>query len=187
MCSDPTMFQCLVKVVLAGLTDCNAYLVDLIVYTAPWEEHLQVFLCLIHALLTQNLAQCEFRRTTITYLDWGFCNHRMSPSDHQESSLPFFFFGMAGYYRNFCWNSSFFLTLSVVYPLTHLLSPKAHFVWSPERQYALQKFKSLLPILQPFPIFLGPLKLEVAASMVHVGAILQEDPRGADHPVSYFF
>lgn len=69
MWSDPATFQCLVNV-LAGLTDCNAYLVDLIVYTAPWEEHLQilkqVFLCLIHALLILNLAQFEFGRTTVT-------------------------------------------------------------------------------------------------------------------------
>lgn len=78
----------------------------------------------------------------------------------------------------------FFLLLSVVHPLTHLLSPKADFVWSPERQYAFEKFKSLLLMLQPFPIFLGPLKLEVV--FVCVVAILQEDASGADHPVSYF-
>ena len=49
MCNAPATFQRLVNTVLARVTNCNAYLDDLIVYTVTWEEHMtileQVFNC----------------------------------------------------------------------------------------------------------------------------------------------
>lgn len=42
MCNAPATFQRLVNTVLAILTNCNAYLDDLIVYTTTGEEHMQI-------------------------------------------------------------------------------------------------------------------------------------------------
>ncbi len=72
MCDAPATFQCLVNIVLVGLTNCNVYLNDLIVHTMIWEERLrvleQMFIRLGSALLTLNLAKCEFGKNTVTYL-----------------------------------------------------------------------------------------------------------------------
>lgn len=60
MCNAPATFQRLVDSVLAGLSNCNAYLDDSMVYATTWEQHLhtleQVFTRLSLASLTLNLA-----------------------------------------------------------------------------------------------------------------------------------
>ncbi len=91
---------------------------------------------------------------------------------------------MVGYYQSFCRNF-----LSVVSPLTSLLSPSKSFVWNVECQFALQSVKVLLcnsPVLQA-PNYECSFQLEVDASNVGAGAVLlQEDKQGIAHPVSYF-
>ena len=86
-------------------------------------------------------------------------------------------------YRSFCRN------LTVVHPLTSLLSPKVDFIWTHECQHAYKNVKTLLshdPVLSA-PDLSRPFKLEVDASGVGAGAVLlQEDVCGVDHPVCYF-
>ena len=199
MCNAPATFQRLVNSVLAGLSNCNAYLDDLIVYTTAWEEHIQileqVFARLAGASLTINLAKCEFGKATVTYLGRQVGQGQVRPIEAKVVAISEFpvpstrralrrFLGMAGYYRSFCRNFS-----TVVRPLTDMLSPKVDFVWSPECQNAFESVKSLLchsPVLAA-PDLSRPFKLEVDASAVGAGAVLiQEDADGVDHPVSYF-
>lgn len=181
------------------MTNYNANLDDLIVYTATWEEHVQtltrVLARLAQASLTINLAKCEFARATITYLGRQVGQGQVHPVEAKVSVVLAFpvpstrkalrrFLGMTGYYRSFC---QFFS--SVVKPLTDLLSPKVDFEWTPECQQAFDNAKSLLchsPVLAT-PDLSWPFKLEVDASAVGAGAVLlQEDAVGVDHPVSYF-
>ena len=72
LCNAPATFQRLVDTVLAGLTNVNAYLDDLIVFSSTWHGHVnslrEVFSRLAGASLTLNLAKCEFGRGTVTYL-----------------------------------------------------------------------------------------------------------------------
>jgi len=72
MCNAPATFQRLVNTVLSGISNCNAYRDDFIVYTPTWEMHMQileqVFTRLAQASLTLNLAKCEFGKATVTYL-----------------------------------------------------------------------------------------------------------------------
>lgn len=72
MGNSPATFQRLINVVLAGVPQCNAYLEDLVVYSTDWSENVSllptVFDYLDKALLTLNLAKCEFGQATITYL-----------------------------------------------------------------------------------------------------------------------
>lgn len=68
----PATFQRLVNTVLARVSNCSAYLNDLVVYSMSWSEHLSllgtVFQRLETASLTLNLAKCEIGKATITYL-----------------------------------------------------------------------------------------------------------------------
>lgn len=58
MCNASATFQRLVNTVLSGVSNCNAYLDDVIVYTYTWDEHIrilkQVFSRLAQANLTLN-------------------------------------------------------------------------------------------------------------------------------------
>lgn len=77
----------------------------------------------------------------------------------------------------------------MVHPLTSLTSPQVPFNWTPEHQHAFQSTKALLshaPALAA-PDFNKPFKLEVDASAVGAGAVLlQDDPNGVEHPISFF-
>lgn len=59
----PATFQRLVNIVLSGLSGCEAYLDDLVVYSDSLQSHVQqirkVFERLCKANLTLNLARCE--------------------------------------------------------------------------------------------------------------------------------
>ncbi len=139
MCNAPATFQRLVNSVLAGVSNCNAYLDDLNVYTTTWEEHIQileqVFAHLASTSLTINLTKCEFGKATLTYLGRQAGQGQVCPMEAKVSAIAEFpvpstrralhrFLGMAGYYRRFfCCNFS-----TVVHPLTNLLSPKVFFI-----------------------------------------------------------
>ncbi len=72
MRNTPAIFQHLMRIVLAGLENCEAYLDDIVVYSCDWEQHLislySVFERLSDASLTLNLAKCEFSKAVVTYL-----------------------------------------------------------------------------------------------------------------------
>lgn len=119
MCNAPATFQRLVNSVLSGLSNCNAYLDDLIVYTHSWEEHVQVleqvFAHLAGANLTLNLAKCDFGEATVTYLGRQVGQGQVRPVETKVSAITkcptptdrkalHSFLSMAGYYRSFCRN-----------------------------------------------------------------------------------
>ena len=191
----PATFQCLINHVLSGLTGCDAYLDDVVVFSSTWPEHLvqirELFNRLAKANLTVNLAKCEFGKATVTYLGKvvgrgpspsclgakveAICNRR---------GVAAFSFGMVGYYRGFCENFA-----TVVTPLTILLSVKVPFHWTDASQQAFEAAKALLssaPVLAA-PTFEKPFKLAADASDCGAGAVLlQVGSDGVDHPVCYF-
>lgn len=68
---------------------------------------------LAKAILTLNLAKCEFARATVTYLGKQVGHGQVRPVDAKISAIVEFpvpstrrelhrFLGMAGYYRSFC-------------------------------------------------------------------------------------
>ncbi|XP_048035833.1 uncharacterized protein LOC125261281 [Megalobrama amblycephala] len=192
-------FQRLVNLVLADVPNCNAYLDDIVVYSQSWSEHVSlletVFKHLQEASLTLNFSKCEIGKATVTYLGKQVGYGQVRPVMAKISAINDFpvpktrrelrrFLGMAGFYRCFCRNFS-----SVAAPLTTLLSPSEHFVWSTDCQTAFENIKVLLcskPVLSA-PNFSLAFKLEVDASDLGAGAVLiQEDKDGIDHPVCYF-
>ncbi len=195
----PSTFQRLMRIVLNGVENCEAYLDDIVIYSSSWEEHVsslrEVFSRLAGASLTLNLAKCEFAKATVVYLGKVVGQGEVRPVDAKIAAVMEFpaprnkrelrrFLGMAGYYRGFCRNFA-----SVVSPLTDLLSLARVFVWTPACEQAFRAAKDLLcnaPILSA-PDFGHPFKLEVDASATGAGAILiQESELGIEHPVCYF-
>ena len=69
--SRPT-FQRLINHVISGISGCEAYIDDIIIYTETWTEHIDVlnqfFTRLAEAKLTVNLAKSEFGKATVTFL-----------------------------------------------------------------------------------------------------------------------
>ena len=64
LCNAPATFQRLVNKVLGDVSNCKAYLDDIVVYSNDWVGHIatlrEVFKRLSAASLTLNLAKCEF-------------------------------------------------------------------------------------------------------------------------------
>ncbi len=195
----PATFQRLVNHVLSGMSGCEAYLDDVVLYSSSWSEHLdqirELFVRLAKANLTINLAKCEFGKATVTYLGKVVGRGCVKPIHAKVNVICSFpkpatrrelrrFLGMVGYYRGFCHNFA-----SVVAPLTDLLSPKIPFQWSEKCQRSFENAKSLLanaPVLVT-PNFEKRFLLAVDASAYGAGAVLlQEDCNGIEHPVSYF-
>ncbi|KAI2647622.1 Retrovirus-related Pol polyprotein from transposon 17.6 [Labeo rohita] len=195
----PATFQRLMRLVLQDVPDCEAYLDDIVIFSPSWEEHMNslrtVFARLAKALLTVNLAKCEFAKATITYLGKQVGQGQVKPVNAKITAITEFprpsnrrelrrFLGMIGYYRGFCRN---FATLVV--PLTDLLRPSRKFVWSLECEHAFNGAKDLLckaPILAA-PDFSRAFLLEVDASGVAAGAVLlQRSEANLELPVCYF-
>ncbi len=133
-------FQRLVNTVLFGLSGCEAYLDDIVVYSSTWEEHIKQLYAIFESLssgnLTLNLAKCEFGQATVTYLGKVVgCVQAKPVNSKVEAILSFpvpasqrklhHFLGMAGYYHSFYKNFS-----AVEAPLTDLFSPKTCILWS---------------------------------------------------------
>ena len=195
----PATFQRLVNTVLSGLSGCEAYLDDILVYSSTWDEHMRtlraVFGRLGEASLTLNLAKCEFGQATVMYLGKIVGRGQVKPVHSKVEAILSFpppvtrrglmrFLGMAGYYRSFCKNFS-----AVAAPLTDLLSPKVRYKWSPSCQHSFDSVKALLtnaPVLAA-PAFERPFKLAVDACDTGAGAVLLQDgDDGVEHPVSYY-
>lgn len=193
------LFMRLINHVLAGMVGCEAYLDDVVVFSATWWQHLEqireLFQRLSTAKLTVNLAKCEFTKATVTYLGKVVCRGQVRPLGAKVEAICKFpipcsrrelrrFLGMVGYYRGFCQNFA-----TVAMPLTNLLSVKVPFLWTESSQQAFEAAKVLLcsaPVLAA-PRFDEPFQLAVDASDCGAGAVLlQSGPSGVDHPVCYF-
>lgn len=68
----PATFQRLMREVLSGVTDCEAYLDDIVIYSSTWRDHVEKLNCVFDrsaaANLTLNLAKCDFAKAVVTYL-----------------------------------------------------------------------------------------------------------------------
>ena len=195
----PATFQRLMQLVLGGVSNCNVYLDDIVIFSDCWSDHVktleEVFERLSSANLTLNLAKCEFGKATVTYLGKVVGHGQVRPVNAKVEAVLSYptpttrrelrrFLGLAGYYRCFCKNFSV-----LVAPLTALCSTSVPFVWTSDCESAFNAAKSLLcsaPVLSA-PDYSKPFSLDVDASNTGAGAVLlQEDGNGVPHPVSYF-
>lgn len=195
----PATFQRLIQRVLSGITNCEAYLDDVVVYTSSLSKHLKtlsrIFSRFCEASLTLNLAKCEFSKATVTYLGKQVGQGQVRLIEDKVKAIKDFpvpqskrslrrFLGMCGYYCGFCHNFS-----EVVAALSDLVSPLKSFVWNSACQAAFELAKALLcraPVLAA-PRFEQPFTLEVDASVCGTGGVLiQEDEQSIDRPICYY-
>ena len=195
-------FQRMMDKLLDGLGDfSNAYLDDLVVYSATWEEHLQHLRNILQRLkkagLTAKPKKCQLGIEQCVYLGYVVGSGKIQPEHSKIESLKRFeapktkkavrtFLGMTGYYRKFIPHYS-----TIACPLTDLIrkSMPNQVIWSAECEEDFRKLKECLcsaPVLQS-PDFDKPFTLQTDASDSGVGAVLsQVDDEGADHPIAYF-
>ena len=195
----PATFQRLINHVTAGLSGCEAYIDDILLYSNSWEEHLRgieaFFERLTQANLTVNLTKSEFAQGTVMYLGYVVGQGQVKPIDGKIKAVCNFpcpetkkqlmhFLGKVGYYRKFCANFS-----TITEPLTRLLQKRVKLEWSGDCDKAFQKLKAILssaPVLST-PDFCIQFKLAVDASDVAAGAVLLQEGEGnIDHPICYF-
>lgn len=109
----PATFQRLMNLVVRDLEGCTVYLDDVVVYADNWEQHLErvkaLFVRLVHASLTVNLAKCEFAKATVVYLGRVIGQGSVRPVRAKVCAIDDFpspmtkkelmrFLGMVGYY-----------------------------------------------------------------------------------------
>ncbi|CAJ0940772.1 unnamed protein product [Ranitomeya imitator] len=184
---------------MLGLGAC-AYLDDITIYSATWEEHLnhlETVLDRIHqAGITLNPNKCLVGKAEVRYLGHWVGSGKQRPEPAKIEAIAKWptprtktqvmaFLGTAGYYRKFVPNYS-----SVAKPLTDLThkNQPRQVTWTPECEEALCQLKDALtntPVLaapNPTKHFL----VHTDASMFGLVAVLsQVGPDGQEHPVAY--
>ncbi len=113
MWNAPATFQSLMQQALSGVTNCEAYLDDVVIYSACWKDHLnslnQVFCRLSGTLLTLNLTKCEFEKAVVTYLGKKVGQGQVRPIEEKVAAILNFptptnkrelrrFLGMSGFF-----------------------------------------------------------------------------------------
>ena len=197
--NSPATFHQLINGLISELDGCKAYIDDAIIFSDEWKRHLQTirafFDRLSEAMMTINLAKCEFCHANLTFLGHIVGQGQVKPVEAKVEAVSEFpvptckrqlmrFLCMAGYYRKFCHNFSV-----IAEPLTNLLGKRTKYVWNNDCQKSFDKLKA---ILKNAPVLLAPnfdseFKLDKDASDVGTGSVLlHEDVNGVDHPVCYF-
>ncbi len=109
----PATFQRLMREVLSGVTDCEAYLDDIVIYSSTWRDHVEKLNCVFDRLaaanLTLNLAKCDFAKAVVTYLGKKVGQGQVRPVEEKITDVVEFpipttkremrrFLGMTSYY-----------------------------------------------------------------------------------------
>lgn len=99
MCNAPATFQFFVNTILSGVSNCNAYLDDLILFTTYWSNHVntlcEVFTNFAGASLKTLQSHCNVFRKTGRARP-GVAGEGESTSNHARQLRKSL--GMAGYY-----------------------------------------------------------------------------------------
>lgn len=195
----PATFQRLLDHVIGPEFEPHAfaYLDDIVVATATFEEHLKwlgcVFQRIRNAGLTINKEKSEFCRTEVRYL--GFRVEREGLKVDPAKIQPVVdypaptnlrqlrrFIGMSSWYRKFIKDFA-----TVVEPLTRLLKKQERWRWSEEQQSSFEQIRDSLtrtPILTR-PDIAKPFCVQTDASSVGLGAVLAQTIDGAERVVAY--
>ena len=175
---------------LAGISDVDAYIDDIVIYSDKWKEHIEtikrVFQRLKSAKLVINLSKSDFGKAEVKYLvhivDYG----KTTPTEAKTCDILTYptpknikrFWEMAGYYRKFCKD------FSRTAHLTVLIKKGNRFRWTDEFQKAFEDIKKTLgskPVLRA-PNYGQPFCLAVGIGLV----LMQLDESNQLRPISYF-
>jgi len=196
----PATFQSIMNDIFRShLGSCVlVYLDDILIFSKTKEEHVRhmdmAFQLLQQHQLHIQPAKCEFFASEVEFLGHTISARGIQPLHAKVTAVNDWptprnqkelrsFLGLANFYRRFI--ASF---ASIASPLTALTSKEAVYVWGPEQQHAFEALKHALtsaPVLQvPNPA--QPYSVFTDASDFGIGAtLMQEDPDGHLHPVSF--
>jgi hypothetical protein len=192
--SSPATFVRMVSLVLGRLlwTRCMAYLDDVLVYSATWEQHLfdlgLVLAKLLHANLKLKPTKCSFASNRMDYLGFIVDKDGLHPDPAKTEKMVSYprpkdvktlqqFLGLVNYYRKFVPHFA-----SIARPLYKLLEKQTVWNWDEEAQTAFENLKTCMasePVLA-FPDFSRPFIISTDASGFAISCILKQ--LGADDP-----
>ena len=200
----PASFSRLMRIVTRELSNTDAYMDDLIIYSDTFNEHIEHLSLLFQTLddygLTAKPTKCLLAFSQLEYLGHIVGKGQYQPLENKveaitNTPLPNTvkdlrsFLGSVGYYQRFIPNYS---TLTA--PLTNLLKQrpngKSKVIWTQAATLAFKDTRSYLtkcPVLQ-IPDVNVPFTLRTDASDVGVGAVLcqpAKDNAGQINPIMY--
>ncbi|MCY3927570.1 MAG: reverse transcriptase family protein, partial [Acidobacteria bacterium] len=153
----PATFQRLMECVLAGISGelCLAYLDDIIVFSATFEEHLHRLATVLQRLQAANLklkpAKCHFAQSKVEYLGHIISGNGIQVDPKKTTAISDYpvpanvkqlkqFLGLANYYRKFIQNYA-----SVAEPLHKLLRKNSGgYGWNEQCQQSFNLLKQKL-------------------------------------------
>ncbi|KAJ8277939.1 hypothetical protein GJAV_G00081910 [Gymnothorax javanicus] len=196
----PATFQRLMDEVLRGLSGfAAAYLDDIVIYSATWEEHLEHLRTVLDRLhsagLTVNPSKCVFAAAETEYLGHVIGNGVIQPQVNKIQAIESCplpqtrkqlksFLGMAGFYHRFI--PRFSARAALLTDLTGSRCPN-QIQWTEESVAAfhdIQQSLSKKPVLYS-PNFDEHFILQTDASDRGLGAVLLQGPQDNRHPVAY--
>ena len=200
LCNAPATFQRLMNAVLSGFSwdRVMAYLDDIILMDATFEEHLEslgkILSCLAKHGLKINPQKCQLFREKVQFLGHEVSVDGLKPDAKNVQAIVDFptpktvrqvhrFMGMVNFYRRFIPMCSV-----VARPLNKLLGSK-RLHWTTECQAAFDKLREALtsPPILSYPDFKSdrPFLLYTDASNTGVGACLLQDQEGVPRVIAY--
>ena len=197
----PSTFQRLMDEVLVGTDDyATAYLDDVVIYSATWDQHLRdledIFKKSTAAGLTMKRSKCQFAKAECTLLGHVVGRGDIKPEECKLKAIRDFkqpltkkdvrsFLGLAGYYRHFI--PSFSEVSAVLSDLTKKGSPEK-IKWEGSHQQAFLRLKERLlqgPTLT-CPDYNKTFILQTDASDRGVGAVLSQQEGSDDRPIAFY-
>ena len=173
------------------------YLDDILVFSTTLEEHIEhirkTLDRLREAKLYARLHKCAFFQTRVEYLGYDVSTEGIQPSPSKVKAVVEWprpqsvrdvrgFLGLASFYRRFI--KQFSLKAK---PLTDLTREKNQWQWNEREEQAFNTLKKSLvvaPVLHA-PDFDLPFVVTTDASLVSVGAILEQDFGQGLQPIAY--
>ena len=195
----PSTFQRMMNTLFKDELDnfVLVYLDDILIFSTTLEDHIQhikqALEKLKEAKLYARLHKCAFFQERVEYLGFDVSYQGIQPSPEKVRTIVEWpqlksvkdvrsFLGLAGFYRRFIKNFSL-----KARPLTDLTREKVPWLWSEKEEAAFCELKRSLvvaPVLR-MPDFGRPFVVTTDASLVSVGAILEQDFGQGLQPVAY--
>uniref|UniRef100_A0A5S6Q5H5 RNA-directed DNA polymerase n=1 Tax=Trichuris muris TaxID=70415 RepID=A0A5S6Q5H5_TRIMR len=192
-------FQRFIDQVLRGITNCFAYVDDILLASASEAEHLQLLTRLFDRLavygIKVNPDKCVLGANSLVFLGHLIDCNGIQPSPEKVAAIQRFpkptttkqlrqFLGMINFYRRFLPNAA--ITLQ---PLDQLVATtRSSVTWTPQANDAFKRAKSILAraTLLEHPEPSAQLALMVDASDVGIGAVLQQRIDATWRPLAFF-
>lgn len=195
----PATFQKLATQLIKSLgsTRALAFLDDVVLFHASWQEQLDDLCKFLQILREANLklqlVKCNFLQKEVHYLGHRIGSEGIKPDDRKIEAVQNFpipstvtqvkaFLGLCSYYRRFV--KSF---AKEAQPLFELTKKDVPFHWGEAQTAAFQNLKGRLissPILK-YPDFEKEFILSTDASKNGLGAVLSQNHDGKEHPIAY--